>query len=233
MASSKEDSSSFAALFEAAPKQGMRRRVNVGDVLDLEVVRVGASGVFVALDAKSEGVIPLEELSNDDGRPTVSVGSRVAARVVSVDRRTGVVELSALSTEPVVSSLTEPAAEPSVMANVVVGMRVKGKVTGVERYGVFVEFHVAGKARPERGLVPTAELGTPRGADLRKLFPLGTEIEAAVSAIDERGRLRLSVVALKSAEERREYETYSGAARESGKEKQKGFGTLGDLLKKK
>lgn len=233
MAASKEDPGSFAALFESAPKQGMRRRVNVGDVLDLEVVRVTPNEVFVALDAKSEGVIPIAELSNPDGRPTVSAGSRVAARVVNIDRKAGTVELSAMSTEPVVSSLSEPAAPPTVSSGVVVGMRVKGKVTGVERYGVFLEFQVAGKQRPERGLVPVAELGAPRGADLKKLYPLGTDLEAAVSAIDERGRLRLSVLALKSADERREFETYAGAAREQTKDKTRGFGTLGDLLKKK
>jgi small subunit ribosomal protein S1 len=82
-------------------------------------------------------------------------------------------------------------------------------------------------------LIPTSELGTPRGADLRKLFPVGTELDAAVIAIDERGRIRLSILALKSADERREFETYAGAAREKSGDRNSGFGKLGDLLKKK
>jgi len=235
MSSQKPSAESFAALFEASPKQGFRRRFAVGDVLDLEVVRIGQTEVFVALDGKSEGMIPVGELTGPDGRPTVSVGSRVAARVASIDRQSGSVELRALSKEPVVANLGVPgAAEAAAPSSVVVGLRVKGKVTGVERFGVFLEFPVEGKSRPERGLVPTAELGMPRGADLRKSFPVGSELEAAVLSVDERGRIRLSVVALASAEERRAFESYSGAAAEQkGGEKASGFGTLGDLLKKK
>jgi small subunit ribosomal protein S1 len=114
-------------------------------------------------------------------------------------------------------------------------MRVKGKVSGVERYGVFVEFPVPNAPRPERGLVPVAELGTPRGADLRKLYPLGKELEAAVIAIDEKGRVRLSVTALSAAEERRAFESYAGEKSEEKKEggKAASFGTFADLLKKK
>lgn len=263
---------SFAALFESAPKQGFARRHRVGDVLDLEVVGVGPEAVLVALDGKQEGFIPTSELVNDEGKPTVRVGSRVAVRVAEIDRESGEVRLSAISRDPVVATLSESGAAndgqggPSHgggqarggrTTSTVVGMLVKGKVTGVERYGVFVEYPVAGGGRPERGLVPAPELGTPRGADLRKLYPIGTELEAAVIAIDERGRVRLSVIALSAAQERREFETYeagdqteeksadgekggkpSGKSGASGKKKPEtgrnaSFGTFADLLKKK
>lgn len=243
MAGSPQDES-FAAMFESAPKQGFARRHRVGEVLDLEVVGVGAESVLVALDGKQEGFIPTSELADESGKPTVRVGSRVAVRVVDIDRQTGEIRLSAVSREPVVSALSasgegETAGAPARGSSIVVGMRVKGKVTGVERYGVFVEFPVTGASRPERGLVPVSELGTPRGADLRKMFPVGTEMEAAVITIDERGRVRLSVTALSAAEERREFETF--AAGESGKSEGKpgekggrpGFGTFADLLQKR
>jgi small subunit ribosomal protein S1 len=261
---------SFAAMFESAPKQGFARRHRVGDVLDLEVVGVGPEAVLVALDGKQEGFIPTSELVNDEGKPTVRVGSRVAVRVAEIDRESGEVRLSAISRDPVVATLSESGAANDGSASpahggqarggrttsTVVGMLVKGKVTGVERYGVFVEYPVAGGGRPERGLVPAPELGTPRGADLRKLYPIGTELEAAVIAIDERGRVRLSVTALSAAQERRDFETYEagdqteeksadGAKNEksagkagSGKKKPEtgrnaSFGTFADLLKKK
>lgn len=240
---SSDDPSSFASLFEAAPKQGAPRRFRVGDVMDLEVVRVATTEVFVALDGKQEGFIEISELSDENGKPTVSVGSRIAARVVQIDRGTGSVRLSPVSTQPIVAALADgPDAAASGAAPggrghaVVAGMRVKGKVTGVERYGVFVEFQVAGEARPGRGLVPVSELGTPRGADLRKLFPVGTELEAVVVAIDERGRIRLSVVALNAADERREFETFASAGKDQTKPEKptgSGFGTFGDLLKKR
>jgi small subunit ribosomal protein S1 len=233
---------SFASMFEAAPKAGFQRRVRAGDVLDLEVVRVGTDTVLVALDGKQEGVIPLSELSREDGTPTVRVGSRVAARVVEIDRSTGEVRLSPLSSAPVVQTAADAQSGAQTTSRgtpIVVGMRVKGKVTGVERYGVFVEFAIAGAARPERGLVPTAELGKPRGADLRKAFPLGVELEAAVIAIDEKGRVRLSVTALNAAEERSAFESYNaskpgnadGAGKADKPARREGFGTLADLLK--
>jgi small subunit ribosomal protein S1 len=236
---------SFASMFEAAPKVGFARRVRTGDVLDLEVVRVGTESVLVALDGKQEGVIPLSELSRDDGTPTVRVGSRVAARVVDIDRSTGEVRLSPVSADPIVQSSANatPAASQQATSRgtpIVVGMRVKGKVAGVERYGVFVEFAIAGAQRPERGLVPTAELGKPRGADLRKAFPIGTDIEAAVIAVDEKGRVRLSVIALTAAEERSAFENYNASKPENTEKaeggkgaRREGFGTLADLLKQR
>jgi small subunit ribosomal protein S1 len=101
---------------------------------------------------------------------------------------------------------------------------------------VFVEFMVPGATRAERGLVPTAELGVPRGADLRKGFPIGKELEAAIIGIDERHRVRLSVTALRDAEERRAFETYAAAEKSEDMgdgAKRPGFGTFADLKKKK
>jgi small subunit ribosomal protein S1 len=228
---------SFASLFESAPKQGFAKRHRVGDVLDLEVVSATPETVLVALDGKQEAFIDPVELTDSDGKLTVSVGSRVAVRVVAIDRATGETQLSSVSRDPVMSVAT-PAAESPVApgASVVVGMRVKGNVAGVERYGVFLEFTLPGAARPERGLIPVAELGVPRGADLRKAFPLGKELEVAVVAVDERGRVRLSVIALRDAEERRAFETYVAAEKsddEPDGAKRSNFGTFADLTKKK
>ena len=237
------DTGSFATLFESAPKQGAPRRCKVGDVLDLEVVRVGEAEVLVALDGKQEGFIEASELRGPDGRPTVAVGSRIAARVVDIDRSSGSVRLTPVSAAPIVEALADraPAAgapDPSRSSSIVAGMRVRGKVTGVERYGVFVEFQVTGDTKRHRGLVPTAELGVPRGADLRKAFPAGAELEAAVVTLDERGRIRLSVVALDAAEERRAFQDYAATAHQGPSPRgdrggAPGFGTLGDLLRKR
>jgi small subunit ribosomal protein S1 len=82
------------------------------------------------------------------------------------------------------------------------------------------------RGRVGRGLIPNVELGTARGADTRKLFPLGTKLTAKVLETGE-GKLRLSVRAIKDDEERADFDGYragSGAAK---------LGTLGDLFKKK
>jgi small subunit ribosomal protein S1 len=103
---------------------------------------------------------------------------------------------------------------------------VVATVDKVEPYGVFVRF--AGG----RGLVPSAETGTPRGADLRRTFKPGDELKALVLDVDERGRIRLSrsqaeaAVARPAAREWMQKSAPKGGGR-------KGFGTLGDLLKDK
>jgi small subunit ribosomal protein S1 len=243
-----EDPNSFAALFESSPKKGAPRRARLGEVMDLEVVRVGKSEVFVELDGKQEGYIEAPELTDAHGKPTVVVGSRIAARVVHIDRDSGAVRLSPISPDPILPGVADAASGPATMASlqssVVPGMKVKGSVVGVERYGVFLQFPVAGEQRPGRGLIPVSELGSPRGADLRKAFPMGTELSATVLSIDERGRLRLSVTALAAAEERRDFESFAagvatdeadakgGKSPKGGKPPGKqGFGTFADLLK--
>jgi small subunit ribosomal protein S1 len=131
------------------------------------------------------------------------------------------------------------------------GARVKGKITGIERYGVFVQ--IAGtQGRNGRGLVPTQETATARGADLKKHFAVGQDVEAKILAIEaESGKIRLSFAALQGDDEHRVYEAFKSGqqaaetdasepaaaakpgAKKGGKPAPKNFGTLGDLLSKK
>ena len=107
-----------------------------------------------------------------------------------------------------------------------VGSVVQGTVDRVEAYGVFLQIEgTRGKAG--RGLIPNAELGTARGADTRKLFPLGAKLTAKVLETGE-GKLRLSLRAVKEDEERSEFEGFrANVAAQSG------LGTFADLLRKK
>ena len=107
-----------------------------------------------------------------------------------------------------------------------VGAVVEGVVDRVETYGVFLQVDGT-KGRAGRGLVPVAELGAQRGADLRKLFPEGTRLVVKVLETGE-GRLRFSVKAAKDAEERAQFEEVRGKSAAGAS-----FGTFGDLLKKR
>jgi len=73
--------------------------------------------------------------------------------------------------------------------------------------------------------MPQAELGVPRGTDLRKAFPEGTKVTAKVLETGE-GRLRLSIKGAKDAEERADYEAARGKANVPAS-----LGTFADLLK--
>jgi small subunit ribosomal protein S1 len=230
---------SFAALFEADAGKATphRRSFNIGEELDVVVVQIGRDAVFVGLDGKQEGFIESKDLSTKEGNLTVKVGSRITARVVEIGGRLGAVRLAPVYVRP--PAAEEPDAAPEMAVSVdsgalAVGAGVKGTVALVERYGVFLQITAGGAGkRGVRGLVPTAELGVPRGADLHKLFPLGTELEAKIVAIDERNRIKLSVVALNADVERRDYEAHRTKGQGKGETTSPRFGTLGDLFSQK
>jgi len=223
---------SFAALFEQTGKAAPKARgPRVGDTLEGVVVQVGKEAVFVELDGRRQGYIEAADVRDADGSTKAAVGERVRLRVVHVDdqglRLVPTVEAAAAAGLSVsLDGSTEPEA-----VRFAVGQVVSGAVDRVESYGVFLQVDGT-KGRAGRGLVPTSELGTPRGADLRKAFPLGAKLKAKVIALEE-GKMRLSVTALKDDEERAEFEGFKGKEKQAGAPAGAGFGTLGDLLKKR
>jgi small subunit ribosomal protein S1 len=230
---------SFAALFEAEAGKATphRRSFNIGEELDVVVVQIGRDAVFVGLDGKQEGFIESKDLSNKEGILTVKVGSRITARVAEIGGRLGAVRLAPVYVRP--PAAEEPDAVPEMAISVgsgtlAVGASVKGTVALVERYGVFVQITAGGPGkRGVRGLVPTSELGVPRGSDLHKMFPLGTELEAKIVEIDERNRIKLSVVALNADVERRDFEAHKTKGQGKSETGSPRFGTLGDLFSQK
>jgi len=247
---------SFASLFEqTAGANARQRRYHVGESVEVTIVAVARDAVFADLGGKQEGVFERIELCDPDGKLHVEVGSKVTARVGSIDSATGQVKLS-----PVVIRTADAGDVGVARAStgsggstgpvLVEGARVKGKVTGIERYGVFVQIG-GSHGRSGRGLVPTAETGTPRGADLKKHFSVGQDVDAKILNIDETGKIRLSIGALGADDERGMFEAYKsgqgdgaapgaaapaagGAAPAARKEKPapRNFGTLADLLPK-
>jgi small subunit ribosomal protein S1 len=216
---------SFAALFEQTGKGAPPRRgPRPGDTVDVVVVQVGKDAVFVELDGRRQGFIEATDLRAPDGSLKASVGEKLRARVVSVDadgiRVAPTVEAAAAAGAAVPVG---PEGDPGAL-RIAVGQVVSGAVERVETYGVFLQIDGT-KGRAGRGLIPTAELGVARGADLRKHFPLGTKLKAKVLELAE-GKMRLSVRALRDDEERAQFEGFKGKDVSPPR-----LGTLGDLLK--
>jgi len=221
---------SFAALFEQTGTAAPRARgPRIGDALEGVVVQVGKDAVFVDLDGRRQGFIEAVELRAPDGTMKATVGDRLRVRVVNVDDH-GV--RLAPTLEAAVAAGASVSLDGSNQPDAVkfaVGQVVSGAVDRVESYGVFLQVEGT-KGRAGRGLVPRSELGTARGADLRKTFPLGTKLKAKVLALEE-GKMRLSLTALKDDEERKEFEGFKGKDKQSPAAS--AFGTLGDLLRKR
>ncbi len=223
---------SFAALFEQSGKTAPRARgPRVGDTLEVVVVQIGKDAVFVELDGRRQGFIESIDLRAPDGTTKAAVGDKLRARVVHVDdqgvRLLPTVEAAAAAG---VSVSLDGSTEPDAV-KFAVGQIVGGTVERVESYGLFLQLDGT-KGRSGRGLLPTSELGTPRGADLRKAFALGTKLRAMIIGLEE-GKMRLSVTALKDDEERKEFEGFKGKGAAAEPTAGRGFGTLGDLLNKR
>jgi small subunit ribosomal protein S1 len=233
--SSDRPDESFAALFEKAGQGPPRKRnLRIGETLDALVIQVGKDAVFVELDGRRQGFIESIDLKGPDGVIKATAGDRLRVRVISVDPEAGIrlaptVESAVAAGASVAlnaSGASGAAGEPPAVT-VAIGQVISGVVDRVELYGLFVQLEGT-KGRAGRGLLPTVELGVPRGTDLRKAFPIGTKLKAKIVEIGD-GKMRLSVRALKDDEERAQFDGFR--EQEKKAPAAHSFGTLGDLTK--
>ena len=223
---------------EQDPWDAARQQLQEGQTLTGKVVRLQPFGAFVELFPGVDGLIHVSALANkhvQHPREVVKEGESIEVQIDSIDDAQRRVSLRrVLDGAPVGSSNAAPAeprerkgpasgapgAAPRARRSNV-GDVVDATVDRCELYGVFVRWE-GGK-----GLVPNPELGTPRGADNKKVMPIGTTFKAQILEIDDKGRYRLSKTAAEHAADRVDYDAY----RKSQPPKGKGFGTLGDLLR--
>jgi small subunit ribosomal protein S1 len=210
--------------------------LKVGAVVRGTVTAVRDFGAFVDLGG-IEGLVPASEVAHDRSRAigdAVHAGDTVEVLVKEIKEplKPGTapritLSLKALAERPAGSApaATVAGAAPLADAPPAIGSVVHGKVEKIEAYGVFVQLDKT-RGRAGRGLVPMAELGVPRGTDLRKIFPEGSPVIVVVLETGDR-KLRLSIKGAKDAEERAQFED---AKEKAGAPKS--LGTFGDLLKK-
>lgn len=203
------------------PWEQVEQVAPLGRVLSGSVVRVLEFGAFVRIAAGIEGLLHVSELSGkaSDATQVMNVGDTLNVVVRSVDRAARKISLAPA---PEGFAVGAEARGPSLD----IGSVVHGVVDRVETYGVFLQVEGT-RGKLGRGLIPNAELGTPRGADTRKLFPLGTKLTAKVLETGD-GRLRLSLKAVKEDEERADFAGFRANVAATEK-----LGTFADLLRKK
>ncbi len=219
---------SFAALFEESSRgEPGRRALRAGDIRDVTVAQVGKEAVFVEIDPRSQGFIDALDLQGPDGTVRAAVGDKLRARVVEIDGEHGVRLTPTLDAAAAAGANVRVGRsdEPDGV-KIAVGQVVSGEVSRVESYGLFVQIEGT-KGRSGRGLVPTVEVGGPRGADLRKAFPLGAKVKVKVLEMTE-GKIRLSLRALKDDEERAQFD---GFRKKEDALPPAGLGTFADLIK--
>ncbi|MBP9113646.1 MAG: S1 RNA-binding domain-containing protein [Polyangiaceae bacterium] len=218
------------AMFEEetrAQRERVLATLTKGQIVNGTVTAVRDFGAFVDLGGL-EALIPASEISHERRGPvadSMKAGDTVTAQVLDIkqDEKGGTkVSLSLRALAPAPEGMV---ATKAIKGTWAIGQKVTGKVVRIENYGLFVQVEGT-EGRDGRGLIPNVETGVPRGGDLRKLFPEGTELTARIVEMAE-GKLKLSLRAAKDAAEREDYEAHRDSAKGA-----RNFGTLGDLLKK-
>jgi len=202
---------------EADPWSDFLDQHTVGQTVHGIISRMEEFGAFVELGPSVEGLLHVSAITKEKriGHPqeVYEIGEEVDLIIEKMERDRRRIGLMT----PEIAEARKP-----VEITVKVGQIIKGPVTRVERFGVFIE------VEPKvDGLIPNAEMATQRGADHRRQFPVGTELDAKVMEIDKkRGRVRLSRKALEEHDEREAIKEYEKAQAAPAS-----LGSFGDLLK--
>lgn len=84
----------------------MDKHYRIGDIIEGNVTGIQTYGVFVSLDAHTQGLVHISECKHgymDNLKEFVSVGDTVVAKVIDIDEYTNKISLSIRALEPVES----------------------------------------------------------------------------------------------------------------------------------
>ena len=185
---------------QRAAAAALRKSIVPDAVLSGRVASVQEFGAFVDLGGGIQGLLHVSEMSWSRGtnpNEIVAPGDQITVKVLRVDE----------TTQKIALGLKQLLDDPwsTVATTYEVGQVRVGRVTRIAEFGAFVELQPG-----IEGLLPVAEAGVDRGADLRKAFPIGSEVEVAVLDIDPAGRrIRLSKKAVALQREQAELREYA------------------------
>jgi small subunit ribosomal protein S1 len=166
-------------------------------------------GMFVEIDEGIDGLVHISDLhwTQKVRHPSemYKKGDEVEAIVLSVDVENERISLG-------IKQLSEDPWQ-AVARQYPTGSRVKGKVTSVTDFGVFVDI-----GEGVEGLIHVSQLSTERVDKPASLYKPGDEVEAAVANVDpEERRIALSIKVLNQVAEREEVDAYLQREREAGR----------------
>jgi small subunit ribosomal protein S1 len=205
---------------QADPWTAAEDTYEVGQVLKGQVTRVAEFGAFIELEPGIEALAHASTFpptgKRDAWKSKVPPGTSVAVEILSVEIERKRIGVAVVDEETVTARGSHTAIVP--------GARIKGTVERHERFGVFVYL-----APGRTGLVPFSETGVEKDSDVRKEFPVGSEMEVMVLEVDDEGhRIRLSRAAVLDAEQKAEARDY---AEQQDKKQTESFGSLADKLR--
>ena len=193
----------------ANPWETAKEKYPVGSVVKGPVRNITDFGIFVGIEEGIDGLVHISDLhwSKKIKHPSelYKKGDLVEARVLGVN-----VENERFSLG--IKQLT-PDPWKVIAERYPAGSKVKGQVTSVPDFGVFVRIDEG-----VEGLIHVSQLSVERIDKPSSLYKVGDEVEAEVINIDVNERkIGLSIRALRKTEERQEMENYLKREKEGGR----------------
>jgi small subunit ribosomal protein S1 len=193
----------------ANPWELAREKYPVGTVIKGPVRNITDFGVFVGIEEGIDGLVHISDLhwTKKIKHPSelYKKGDTVEAKVlgINVENERFSLGIKQLATDP----------WKIIAERFPVGSKVKGQVTSVPDFGVFVRLDEG-----VEGLIHVSQLSTERVDKPSGMFKVGDEIEAEVINVDVAERkIGLSIRSLRKTEERQEMENYLNREKEGGR----------------
>ncbi len=179
-----------------------------GDKVVGKIKSITDFGVFIGLDGNIDGLIHLSDLSwNEEGEDVIrnfSKGDELEAVVLAVDPERERISLGVkqVSGDP----FTDFVATNSK------GAVVNGTVKEADARGVTIEIE-----QGVEGYLRAAEISRDHVEDASAVFPVGTEVESKITAIDRKTRrISLSIKALEAQHESEAIQEYGSGSGDAG-----------------
>jgi small subunit ribosomal protein S1 len=179
-----------------------------GDKVIGKIKSITDFGVFIGLDGNIDGLIHLSDLSwNEEGEDVIrnfAKGDELEAIVLAVDS----------DRERISLGVKQVSGDPftDFVATNSKGSVVTGTVKEADARGVTIEIEDG-----VEGYLRAAEISRDHVEDASALYPVGTEVESKVTAIDRKTRrISLSIKALEAQHESEAIQEYGSGSSESG-----------------
>jgi len=193
----------------ANPWEAAKEKYPVGSVVKGPVRNITDFGIFIGIEEGIDGMVHISDLHwyKKFKHPSelYKRGDIVEAKVLSIN----------VENERISLGIKQMAPDPwkVVAERHPVGSKIKGQVTSVPDFGVFVRIDEG-----VEGLIHISQLSAERVEKPSSLYKVGDEVEAEVVSIDPADRkIGLSIRALRRSEERQEMENYLKREKEGGR----------------
>ena len=185
------------------PWEEVSREFPIGSKITGKVKSVTDFGIFIGVKDDIDGLVHVSDFSwtkrikdPKDIKELYKKGDDVEAVVLEIDPASERLSLG-------IKQLT-PDIWESVPHRYPTGVRVKGTVSSITDFGIFLELEEG-----VEGLVHVSQLGLNREDNVNEKFPLGSEIEAEVLNVDKaERRISLSLKQVKKGKDKEDYAQY-------------------------